>query len=138
MIKYSVAILLLAVVSCSSETKKETKEPSKIENREDLIVREGNHYTEYYPGKKVVKMEGSFDENNQRHGIWKWHTESGVTVSITEYMHGKRNGLSLVYFANGRLNYKGEYRDDKPIGIWKTYNEKTGKLSAEKDYGIVK
>lgn len=135
MIKYIVAIALLGLFACSSEEKKETEESLKTEKPEDLIVRDGNHFTEFYPGKKVVKMEGYFDDEEQRHGIWKWHTESGITISITEYVHGKRNGLSLVYFANGRLNYRGDYKDDKPVGIWKTYSEKTGKLVTEKDYG---
>jgi len=135
MIKYIAIIALLGLFACSSEEKKEKNKSVKTEKPEDLIVRDGNHYIEYYPGKEKIKTEGYFDDKEERHGIWRWHTEQGVTISITEFQHGKRNGQSLVYFANGRLNYKGEYKDDKPVGLWKTYNEQTGKLISEKDYG---
>lgn len=129
--KYLSFFLIFLLVACGSE--EENTKP-KVESPEDLIVRNGNHFTEYYPGKKKVKMEGNFDDNEQRHGIWKYHTDAGITVSISEYDHGKRNGISMVYFANGSLNYEGQYENDKPVGLWKFYDEKTGKVKNEIDY----
>ena len=132
--KYLVFILSLTLFACSSEEKEKVK--TGIETEEDLVERDGNFFKEYYPGKKQLKMEGQFDENEQRHGFWKYYSEGGITISITEYSHGVRSGVSLVYFANGKLNYEGQYKNDKPVGVWKTYDEKTGKLKSEKNYDI--
>lgn len=132
--KYLVFILSLTLFACSSEEKEKVK--TAIETEEDLVERDGNFFKEYYPGKKQLKMEGQFDENEQRHGFWKYYSEGGITISITEYSHGVRSGVSLVYFANGKLNYEGQYKNDKPVGVWKTYDEKTGKLKSKKNYDI--
>lgn len=130
--KYLVFILLFGLFACNSETEEtvNTVEPEI----EELIVNEGNSFKEYYPGKKQLKMEGVFDEDKKRHGIWKFYTEEGVTISITEFQHGLRSGLSMVYFPTGKLSYKGEYLDDKPTGIWQIYDAKTGKIKSEKNY----
>jgi len=125
--------LFFLLVACGTETEGENFS-KKIESPEDLIVRKGNRFTEFYPGKKKVKMEGNFDDAEQRHGIWKYYTEAGITISIAEYNHGKKNGISMVYFANGSLNYEGQYDNDKAVGVWKMYDEKTGKLTSETNH----
>ena len=130
--KYLVFILLFGLFACNSENQEDSVSAEKVE--EQLIVEEGNSYKEFYPGKKQLKIVGEFDNDKKRHGVWKFFTEQGVTISITDYDHGKRSGVSMVYFANGKLNYKGEYADDKPVGIWKMYDEKTGALKTEKNY----
>lgn len=129
--KYLVIILVFGLFACNSESVETTESVDEVEQ---LIEDDGKSFKEYYPGKKQVKMEGDFDADKNRHGIWRFYTEQGVTISITEYSHGLRNGVSMVYFANGRLNYQGEYLNDKPVGIWKIYDEKTGKLKSEKNY----
>ena len=130
--KYLVFILLFGLFACNSENYKST---DSIETEvEELIVNDGNSFKEYYPGKKQLKMDGNFDDDKKRHGIWRFYSEDGVTISITDYQHGIRSGVSMVYFANGKLNYKGEYLEDKPVGIWKMYDEKTGALKSEKNY----
>lgn len=132
--KYLFIILSLSLFSCSSEEKEKVK--TGIETEEDLVERDGNYFKEYYPGKKQLKMEGQFDNQEQRQGFWKYYSEAGVTISISEYEHGKREGVSLVFFANGKPNYEGQYKNDKPVGIWKTYDEKTGKLKTQKNYDL--
>ena len=32
------------------------------------------------------------------------------------------------------MHYRGEYKNDKTVGIWTVYDEK-GKVATEKDYG---
>ena len=53
------------------------------------------------------------------------------------YDHGKKEGFSLVKYPNGRIHYRGEYQNDKMIGLWSTYDEK-GNLITEKEYGVRK
>lgn len=132
--KYLVVILLFGLFACNSENSDDSELIENTQEVEQLIVEEGNSFKEYYPGKKQLKMEGVFDSDKKRHGIWKFYTEEGVAISITEFQHGLRSGLSMVYFPTGKLNYKGEYRDDKPIGTWQIYDAKTGKLKSEKNY----
>lgn len=131
--KHIYLIFILFLVACSSEEKEKTTTATE---QEELIERDGNYFKEYYPGKKQLKMEGQFDDQQQRQGFWKYYSEAGVTISISEYEHGKREGVSLVFFANGNPNYEGQYKNDKPVGIWKTYDEKTGKLKTEKNYDL--
>jgi antitoxin component YwqK of YwqJK toxin-antitoxin module len=128
-------IFLFLVLGCFSCTAEKTTDAAAAELKaEELIVRNGNSYTEYYPGKKHIKIEGMYDDAEQRHGVWKFYMSTGLLGSMTEYNHGKRNGISIVNFPNGANSYRGEYKDDKPSGVWKFFDQKTGKLKLEKDY----
>jgi len=133
--KYFLFILgLVALVSCQTEeTQSETTTLPKEE--ESLIEIDGDRYKEYYEGKKQVKISGSLDKDGERHGIWKFFTQTGLEMTVTEYKHGKKDGFSVVRYPNGALNYRGEFRNDKPVGIWTIYDEKTGKVKTEQDYG---
>lgn len=126
-------ILLLSLItfmfSCT-----ENEEKVKKEKELPLIETIDGVYTEYYPGRKSVKIQGQVDENNLRHSKWTFYSETGTELSITHYIHGKKEGHSIVKFPNGMLNYYGEYHDDVKIGIWKKYDEK-GKLLEETDFG---
>jgi antitoxin component YwqK of YwqJK toxin-antitoxin module len=55
-------------------------------------------------------------------------------LSFTIYENGKREGFTVVKYPSGGIHYTGEYKNDKSVGIWKTYDEK-GKLVTEKDFG---
>ncbi len=117
--------------ACSEEEVATPKE--KIESVEDLTEIKDGVFTQYYPGRKKIKFRGEQDELGQRNGLWYFYSESGVQISMTEFIHGKKNGVSVLYYENGSLQYSGEYENDKPVGIWKTYNEK-GELIDTKDY----
>lgn len=130
--KYVVLIFAFAgLVSCSDT--EEVKETPQKEVREDLVVVKDGIFTEYYPGKKKIKFQGPQDEGGQRHGIWYFYGEDGTKISMTEYNHGKKNGVSLVRYQNGAIQYTGEYQDDKQVGIWKTYDP-SGKLVDSTNY----
>lgn len=99
---------------------------------------ENNIYTEYYPGeKKRIKFQGEQDKNGKRHGKWLYFSEEALELSITNYIHGKRSGMSLVKYPNGNIHYTGEYLNDKTVGVWKTYSIE-GIKTGEKNYGYPK
>lgn len=137
--------LSLGLLSCKTEetetpvtTEKTNVEISESTNpvtdKVDLVVVEGNVFTEYYPGKKDIKFQGTQDEEGRRHGKWLFFSEEGEELSMTMYMNGKKHGHSIVKYPNGGIRYTGEYIDDQPVGIWKTYAT-NGEMTNKKDYG---
>lgn len=105
-----------------------------INEKLELTEVEENIFREYYPGKVHVKFEGPQDDKGERHGKWIYFSEEGTELSMTMYMHGKKHGHSIVKYPNGAIHYVGEYQNDKPVGVWKTYAV-NGELTKEKDYG---
>lgn len=108
------------LVACGEDEKKKEKET--VEDTEELTEVKNGVFTQYYPGRKKVKFQGPQDKAEQRHGIWYFYAENGVTISMTEFKHGKKNGVSLHRYPNGGTHYMGEYENDIQVGIWKTYD----------------
>lgn len=119
------------LLACGEEVVDTPKEDAT--KAEELVVVKDGIFTEYYPGKKKIKFQGPQDKAGQRDGIWYFYSEEGIKISMTEFRHGKKNGVSLHKYPNGSVQYSGEYEDDKPIGLWKTYDEK-GKLVDSTNY----
>ena len=134
--------IFLGLLSCSQEPEKkeievtETAVETKQESvdKSDLVEVVGDQYTEYYPGKKAIKFQGTQDAEGERHGKWLYFSETGEELSMSMYEHGKKHGHSIVKYPNGAIHYIGEYRDNKQVGEWKTYNS-DGKLFEVKDFG---
>lgn len=122
--------LLFLTVSCNSNESKKTEKKS---NKNELVVRKGKEFTEFYPDKIHVKMHGFFDENGERHGVWEYFTQDGIKLSLTMYLHGVKDGISVVFYPNGAQRYSGEYKNDKKVGEWKFYDNK-GNLVQSKTY----
>ncbi len=131
--KKIIAFLFLGIFlfACSPD---EDKDPKKTENAGSLIETKDGIYYEYYPGKKQVKITGPVDDEGKRHGRWELFNLDGKRRGWNMYIHGKRHGHSYSEYPNGTPLYYGEYRDDKPVGIWKSYT-KDGKV-VTKDYGM--
>ena len=72
--------------SCS-----EPEEPKKEKELPLIEIKDGV-YTEYYPGRKAVKIRGPVDGNKLRNGKWALFTENGFELSVTHYIHGKKEG----------------------------------------------
>ena len=87
-------------------------------------------------GKKNKKFEGAKDEKYLRQGKWVFFSEGGAELSITFYTHGLKDGFTMVKYPSGRMHYRGEYHNDKIVGLWTTYDE-SGKITSEKDYGYL-
>lgn len=121
-------VLLLAACGEQQEVKKEA--PKK----ENLVETRGNTFNEWYPGKKQLKYTGEQDEYKRRHGIWYFYGEDGKELSMTNYIHGLRDGFTIVKYPTGALHYKGEYKQDKIVGVWTTYDE-NGNVISEQDFG---
>ena len=122
--------LLFLAVSCSNEPKKE--QPKKVET-ENLIEYKDGIYTEYYPGRKKIKIQGARDKKKVRDGKWVLLSDKGEQMSVTFFEKGKRTGIAFVKHPNGTINYTGEYKDDQQVGIWKFHNDQ-GKLIKTEDH----
>lgn len=122
------AFIISSFLSCQNNVDNE-----KITKKENLVEIKNGIYTEWYPGKKSKKFEGAQDEKYRRNGKWVFFSEGGNELSITFYSNGLKDGFSLVKYPNGRMHYRGEYRNDTMIGVWTTYDI-NGKITKEKDY----
>ena len=129
----SLVVLLFENYSEKTSENDSEKKSEKIPKEKLVEVKDGV-FTEWYPGKKSIKFQGGQDELGNRDGKWTFYAENGTELSFTLYNHGKKEGFSLVKYPNGRIHYRGEYQNDKMIGLWSTYDEK-GKLISEKEYG---
>jgi len=111
-----------------------------------------------YHSNGQIEQEGEFNDD-EKHGSWKGYNDKGNLIQETYYSMGLKNGVSKTYFGNGEpdveSNYKngikngvykqfsesgsgklecdGEFKDDNPCGVWKTYNE-DGNIMDEKIY----
>ncbi len=121
---------LSILVACGEE-----EEVKKIVIPEEEVLTEmkDGTFTQYYPGKKQIKFQGEQDKDGERHGIWYFYAENGVKISMTEFRHGKKNGVSLKRYPDGRVHYMGEYANDIQVGQWKTYDQ-AGKLVDSTNY----
>jgi len=120
-------ILFSLLVSCKD------KHVEKIAKKENLVEIKNGIYTEWYPGKKNKKFQGAQDEKSRRDGKWVFYSEKGNELSITFYSNGLKNGFTMVKYPNGRMHYRGEYRNDTIVGLWTTYDQ-NGKITKEKNY----
>ena len=123
-------ILLSLLVSCND---KQEDQSAVTEKKEDLVEIKNGIYTEWYPGKKNIKFQGAQDEKAQRDGKWVFYSEKGDELSITFYSNGLKDGFTVVKYPNGRMHYRGEYRNDTIVGLWTTYDQ-NGKITKEKNY----
>lgn len=126
-------LLLLITPACTD--KKSDHSVEKLKTEKLTEIKNGN-FTEWYPGKKQIKFQGMLTKKGDRNGKWTFYSETGNELSFTVYENGKREGFTVVKYPNGAVHYSGEYKNDKSVGIWKTYDEK-GKLVTEKDFGHI-
>jgi antitoxin component YwqK of YwqJK toxin-antitoxin module len=124
-------LLLFIAVSCTDKKVEETNKKPKTEKLTEI---KNGRFTEWYPGKKQIKFQGMLTKKGDRNGKWTFYSETGNELSMTVYENGKREGFTIVKYPNGAIHYTGEYKNDKTVGVWKTYDEK-GKLVTEKDFG---
>lgn len=122
--------LSMSLFSCSSED----DQSDKNSKPEKLVEIKDGKYTEWYPGKKQIKFQGMIEKNGKRDGKWVYYSEKGTELSFTIYENGIKQGYTVVKYPNGAIRYRGEYKDDKIVGLWTTYDPK-GNVISEKDYG---
>ncbi len=123
--------LLLIATACNNEPKKIEEQKKGVP--ENLIEYKNGIYTEYYPGRKKVKMTGAQDNKKVRNGKWVYLSEKGEEMCVSFYEKGMLEGHMIVKHPNGTINYVGEFLHGDQIGVWKFYNDQ-GKLIREEDY----
>jgi antitoxin component YwqK of YwqJK toxin-antitoxin module len=126
-------VLIVACIFFSLLVSCKDKQVEKIAKKENLVEIKNGIYTEWYPGKKNKKFQGAQDEKSKRDGKWVFYSEKGEELSITFYSNGLKNGFTVVKYPNGRMHYRGEYRNDTIVGLWTTYDQ-NGKITKEKNY----
>jgi len=152
-------ILLLSLISCSSET--EIIDLTEI-NLDELVERGGVYYEKFsdipFTGKvsgikqgemKNGKREGKWFEyywtngqlyekgsykNGKKEGEWVRYYENGSLSRKENYRNGLQEGERVGYHENGRLFSKGSYKNGKREGAW-VYYFSNGQLSQK---GIAK
>ena len=86
-----ILIILLSLAACSSND-----DSNKNAKKEVLVEVKNGVFTEWYPGKKQIKFQGSQDDLGRRNGIWRFYGENGVELSFTEYQEVVKNGFTVV------------------------------------------
>lgn len=136
-----ISVLLACADDSSTEADQEQTKSNRTQvkddqvksNRVGLIDTIDYEYQEWYPGRKQLKIDGMLDKQNRRHGKWVFYSKVGDELSMTTYTHGLRQGFSIVKHPNGAIYYRGEYSQDKKVGLWTFYNEK-GEVVNEINY----
>ena len=139
---YSIYIIFIFVLcACGENPSTESNEINSDTNLEDesdaktglykpgLIDTIDYQYQEWYPGRNQLKIEGMFDEQYKRHGKWVFYDQNGIELSMTTYTHNLKQGFSIVKHPNGVIYYRGEYNQDKKVGLWTFYNDKGEKVN---------
>lgn len=87
--------------------------------------------TGYY---ETGEIEASFIfENNELIAGSEYYKNGQKMGEVPTELDGTINGPVKYYYENGNLRSAGEYKNDKPHGLWREYDEK-GNISSEKHY----
>ncbi len=101
----------------------DTKRGPVIATR-DFSANDGTSYTTFFDQQGNKVSEGK-ERGKLREGEWKIYHQGGKGVMSTEhYSNGKLNGVTKVFFPNGKLAEEAEYKNGIKHGIYKKYNEK--------------
>jgi len=77
----------------------------------------------FYYKNSQVKAIGTYTENGEFTGSWKWWRENGRVLQFGDFNDGKQVGPWKRYHANGQLMDEGSYgQDGNKVGEWKVYN----------------
>ncbi|MCG8575644.1 MAG: hypothetical protein MI810_12225 [Flavobacteriales bacterium] len=119
--------------SFEADSTENTEEITQNENQNaTLEVVPGGDHREYHPNGEL-KIEGQYDDNGLRTGLWISYYDTGIKWSESYYVAGKKDGHNLSFFPNGKVRYLGEYNDDQKIGEWKFYDEE-GNLTQTENF----
>ena len=67
---------------------------------------------------KFICKDGTDTLNSIVHRFYGWNL-----ISQWKYSEGKKEGLGIDYFQDGTISAMTNYRNDKPHGLSKSYNE---------------
>jgi len=119
-------LTLLFFWNCSGK-----KNPTKTKPKEKLWELKDGVFTQWYPGKKVVKFRGNkvdylgkVDTNGVRQGKWVFNNDQGKVRCVAMYQRDTLDGHQIVMYPNGVNHYIGEWKMGKKDGTWQTFNRK--------------
>lgn len=119
-------LFLVLTLSCSSN-----KGVQKPKPKEKLWELKNGVFTQWYPGKKIVKFKGNkvdylgkVDTNGVRQGRWVFYNEKGIERSVSMYQRDTLDGHQIVMYPSGANHYLGEWKMGKKVGAWQIFNQK--------------
>ncbi|MEN0006708.1 MAG: toxin-antitoxin system YwqK family antitoxin [Bacteroidota bacterium] len=85
-------------------------------------------YKEFF-SSGIIKVTGRYSRG-QPIGEWRHFQASGSLLSISKFrvtvvgdsLVSLKNGLFEIYQSSGKLQEKGQYKDDKRVGNWQFFN----------------
>jgi antitoxin component YwqK of YwqJK toxin-antitoxin module len=100
-----------------SETTEElVKEENYIKGKKNGLV------LTYFPQHGIVAVEYNYI-NDKKEGLWKEFFEDGKPKLLANYKDDLLQGEYTSWYANGKVNRKGQYEKGKSVGLWTTYTE---------------
>ena len=75
-----------------------------------------------YSGDGILLLEGHYDKNRKRFGLWKEYNSGGVLLAEEYYQKGIRHGAYISYHENGAIWCKGNYKNGLKDGEFKIYD----------------
>ena len=119
-------------IQIETKTDKIVATEEKDNFQSEVTIEPGGKHLEHY-GDGKLKIEGQYDMEGKRTGLWISWYETGLKWSESYYIKGKRNGHSLTFYPNGKIRYIGEYKDDVQTGRWTFYDDE-GNVTKEENY----
>ena len=86
----------------------------------------------WYPNRQL-QYQGQFN-NDKPVGRFFWWHKNGNRSTVGQFNRaGDRDGRWIWWHDNGMKQIEGDYRNDQPSGVWRSWDE-AGKLIKSKDY----
>jgi antitoxin component YwqK of YwqJK toxin-antitoxin module len=108
--------------------------------KEKITLKGNTTMVEQYSGTINMRLEHKFSETKignmvvfQSYDYYANGNLKSISGSFTTDTSNGKTGKYEEYYENGNLKLKGQYDQDKRIGIWKWYNE-NGHFNTEFDY----
>ena len=76
----------------------------------------------YFYDSGEISAVGSYDDNEERDGLWSWYHINGQLKESTFYEHGKIQKNSISYYKNGQLQSKAKFKDNQLNGEYIRYH----------------
>ncbi len=132
---------MLLAFSCRDKVREYREIVNMHPNGQEALVRLYNiekgdtfltHETLYWENGKV-RVEGGFDREGQKDGVWTAWYDNGIRWSEGNFKAGRAEGEYRAWHENGQVFYEGQMKDDERIGKWRFYSPE-GQLSKEIEY----
>jgi antitoxin component YwqK of YwqJK toxin-antitoxin module len=85
--------------------------------------------TYYFPGEKKY-VSGTYNNSQERNGVWSSWYKNGQKNSEQNYINGKEDGKYRVWHPNGKPYIKGQYEMGEKTGTW-SFHDFLGKVINE-------